>query len=243
MSSGDACGSRPRRSSTDSASGSQPTSRRAFIPKRGARPLREICARFEETPCRRLAEGQTLPHALAESVVARTRRCPICQSPNRRRGSGGSQELGKIENPDPADVHNSVIKMAKKRALIGALLICTLAASDNFTWDVGDTAPDVPGGGPPSRGDDLPSSGKPAVPRSRLQPHALAGADEDSDGGLVLSPACSKPLGIGDAGRLDQPCPDIVPIQKGVEHTLFERRLPPSPPFSPLLQLSAGQGA
>ncbi len=41
----------------------------------------------------------------------------------------------KIEHDNPADVYNTVLKMAKKRAMVDAVLTCT-AASDIFTQDV-----------------------------------------------------------------------------------------------------------
>lgn len=41
----------------------------------------------------------------------------------------------KVENENPADVYNTVLKMAKKRAMVDAVLTCT-AASDIFTQDV-----------------------------------------------------------------------------------------------------------
>lgn len=41
----------------------------------------------------------------------------------------------KVENPDIADVYNTVLKMAKKRAYIDAILTAT-AASDIFTQDI-----------------------------------------------------------------------------------------------------------
>lgn len=44
---------------------------------------------------------------------------------------------GKVENPDIADVYNTVLKMAKKRAHIDATITAT-AASDIFTQDVED---------------------------------------------------------------------------------------------------------
>ncbi len=47
------------------------------------------------------------------------------------------QEIGKIENPDMADQYNTVLKMAQKRAYVGAMLAAT-AASDIFTQDVED---------------------------------------------------------------------------------------------------------
>lgn len=47
------------------------------------------------------------------------------------------QEVGKVENPDIADCYNTVLKMAKKRAHIDAMLTAT-AASDIFTQDIED---------------------------------------------------------------------------------------------------------
>jgi len=44
---------------------------------------------------------------------------------------------GRGENPDLADTYNTVLKMAKKRALVDAVLSCT-AASDIFTQDMED---------------------------------------------------------------------------------------------------------
>lgn len=49
------------------------------------------------------------------------------------------QGVGKVENPDPADQWNTVVKMAKKRALIDATLTAT-AASDIFTQDLDEMA-------------------------------------------------------------------------------------------------------
>jgi hypothetical protein len=51
-----------------------------------------------------------------------------------------SQSAGRIENPDLADTYNTVLKMAKKRALIDATLTAT-AASDIFTQDLEDYTP------------------------------------------------------------------------------------------------------
>jgi hypothetical protein len=47
------------------------------------------------------------------------------------------QKMGKEEYPDPADYWNTVLKMAKKRAHVDAILTC-VAASDLFTQDVED---------------------------------------------------------------------------------------------------------
>lgn len=48
-----------------------------------------------------------------------------------------NQEVGKVENPDVADVKNTVLKMAKKRSLIDATINATMS-SDLFTQDVED---------------------------------------------------------------------------------------------------------
>lgn len=50
-------------------------------------------------------------------------------------------EIGeKMENPDIADVYNTVLKMAKKRAFVDGILSAT-GASDIFTQDIEDLAP------------------------------------------------------------------------------------------------------
>lgn len=48
-----------------------------------------------------------------------------------------AQVIGRIDNPDVPDTYNTVLKMADKRALVAAILVCT-AASDLFTQDVED---------------------------------------------------------------------------------------------------------
>jgi len=56
-----------------------------------------------------------------------------------------SQAAGRVENTDLADTYNTVLKMAKKRALVDATLTAT-AASDIFTQDLEDyTPPEVAG--------------------------------------------------------------------------------------------------
>lgn len=56
------------------------------------------------------------------------------------------QQVGKVENPDIADVYNTVKKIAKKRALTDAILTAT-GASSLFTQDVEDFQE---GSGPPN---------------------------------------------------------------------------------------------
>jgi len=48
-----------------------------------------------------------------------------------------SQQVGRIENPDIADVENTVLKMSQKRAYVAATLLAT-GCSDIFTQDVED---------------------------------------------------------------------------------------------------------
>ena len=60
-----------------------------------------------------------------------------------------AQVADRIENPDLADTFNTVLKMAKKRALVDATLTAT-AASDLFTQDLEDL-PRVPKSAPRSR--------------------------------------------------------------------------------------------
>ena len=69
------------------------------------------------------------------------------------------QEVGKIANPDIADLYNTVLKMADKRALIAAVLNGT-AASDVFTQDVEDLSSS--GAGFPQDAGSTPSSTGPA---------------------------------------------------------------------------------
>ena len=50
------------------------------------------------------------------------------------------QDVGKIPNPDIADIENTILKMADKRALVAATLIAT-GCSDIFTQDLEDSLP------------------------------------------------------------------------------------------------------
>lgn len=54
-----------------------------------------------------------------------------------------SQNIEKVENDNPADTFNTVLKMAKKRAFVDATITAT-AASDIFTQDVGDDEAEEP---------------------------------------------------------------------------------------------------
>ena len=58
----------------------------------------------------------------------------VCRKDN---GNWRWYQYKKTENDNPADVYNTVLKMAKKRALVDAVLTAT-AASDIFTQDLED---------------------------------------------------------------------------------------------------------
>lgn len=53
------------------------------------------------------------------------------------------QTLGRIENPDIADTYNTVLKMAKKRALVDATLTA-FAVSDSFNQDLEELSDEPP---------------------------------------------------------------------------------------------------
>lgn len=62
-----------------------------------------------------------------------------------KKGSDGAKELdgqqsGPVENPDPFDLANTLLKMAAKRSLVSAALAAT-RSSDLFTQDLDETAP------------------------------------------------------------------------------------------------------
>jgi len=69
-------------------------------------------------------------------------------------------------NPDIADTYNTVLKMAKKRAHVDAM-ITACAASDIFTQDVEDVAPPEPRGKPAGKQQAKPSD-KPTTERSTI---------------------------------------------------------------------------
>lgn len=63
--------------------------------------------------------------------------CSTLESKYRYRNQWENGSKRRVENPDIADVYNTVLKMAKKRAFVDAVK-STTAASDIFTQDVED---------------------------------------------------------------------------------------------------------
>lgn len=92
----------------------------------------------------------------------------------------------KVENPDIADQYNTVLKMAKKRAFVDAVL-STTAASDIFTQDIEDLPTDEEGSAPTASAQTAPAP-TPAPEPAKVSPEALtrlrelrdqAGVDND----------------------------------------------------------------
>lgn len=101
----------------------------------------------------------TLTHIASGTVISEGLGCgSTMESKHRwRRGNNGG---ARVENTDPADVFNTVLKMAQKRALVGATLIAC-GASDLLTQDIEDL--------PPGSGDtENRSSGKPEASQHGL---------------------------------------------------------------------------
>lgn len=80
------------------------------------------------------------------------------------------QNIDKVENENPADCFNTVLKIAKKRAYVDATITAT-AASDIFTQDIGDNEEEAEpkqetpaAGAQPKKPDAKAASPKPATP-------------------------------------------------------------------------------
>lgn len=95
---------------------------------------------------------------------------------------------GKVENPDIADVYNTVLKMAKKRAHVDATITAT-AASDIFTQDVEDM-PEFEGRAQPNRTEQSRS----ASPAKSTTPASQGDVD-----GLILAAIATGKLSKQDA--------------------------------------------
>ena len=83
----------------------------------------------------------------------------------------------RLENPDPADQYNTVLKMAQKRALVAAVLTAT-AASDIFTQDLEDD----PAAGDPAAAPRAPVS-EPRAAKPSAEP-ASTEAEQIAEGVL-----------------------------------------------------------
>lgn len=93
--------------------------------------------------------GQVMGYGVGE--------CSTLESKYRYRWTGYNENRRKEENPDIADVWNTVKKMAKKRAFVDAVK-STTAASDIFTQDI----------------EDMPNLANVSVPQMQPQQHVTA---------------------------------------------------------------------
>ncbi len=80
-----------------------------------------------------------------------------------------NQDMGRIEYDNPADYYNTILKMAKKRAHVDAILTVT-AASDIFTQDVEDMTKEMLNGNQSAGKKKKSSPQKPAKSGSKNQP-------------------------------------------------------------------------
>lgn len=85
----------------------------------------------------------------------------------------------KVEHDNPADYYNTVLKMAKKRSLIDAILTST-AASDIFTQDI-EESPELFGGTPASTPPPSPPPDEPPRHNNEEPPAPPAGDFEDPE--------------------------------------------------------------
>jgi len=85
----------------------------------------------------------------------------------------------KVEHDNPADYYNTVLKMAKKRAHVDAVLTAT-AASDIFTQDVEDM-PEVINVTPKDVVDVAPAMPQPSIPRQYEEPPESLGQEPPKD--------------------------------------------------------------
>jgi len=84
----------------------------------------------------------TLRHQPTEKLAGEgVGNCSTMESKYRYRNVWNNGTKTKVENTDIADTYNTVLKMAKKRAYVDAMITAT-AASDIFTQDVEDLPPE-----------------------------------------------------------------------------------------------------
>lgn len=117
------------------------------------------------------------------------------------------QQVGKAENPDPWDLANTVIKMAKKRALVDGVLTAT-GTSGLFSQD--EDAPGAPKQ-PTQPAGGAPQGAAPATGQPRQSgPSAAPGPSEAGTGGEDVLPA-----GVIQAVVSEKPDPNVRIVQDG----------------------------
>lgn len=102
-----------------------------------------------------------------------------------------SQEVGQVKNSDPADVVNTIDKMAQKRALVAAVLIA-VNASEMFTQDIEDYSDVVDGEWQPAQGQPpRPTPATNGKPAAVQPPPADNGPLPDDEQAISEAPVAS----------------------------------------------------
>ncbi len=122
------------------------------------------------------------------------------------------QQVGDVQNPDPYDLENTLVKMAKKRAHIDAALTGT-ASSDLFTQDLEENAPsEKEHAGPPAtsgpREKEHAGTRRPPAKGTSAGCPYCGSAEVKADGAKYmrcLSPKCRKGYKKPEAPPADQP--------------------------------------
>jgi hypothetical protein len=168
------------------------------------------------------------------------------------------QPVGRVENPDLADIYNTILKMAKKRALVDATLTAT-AASDIFTQDMEDLTPSelqpvvplppTPGlggepvtlpSGPPSASPPLARESK-LLTKGQLELLQLAIRREKITEPLLLA-HLQATYGVRDIMDLKQG--QVNGVLEWLEqiHAQTEQPIPAAPPDRPLTTMPKQEG-
>ncbi len=107
------------------------------------------------------------------------------------------QETGRVPNPNPADIANTVLKMAQKRALVAAVLLAA-NASEYYTQDLEDL--DIIEG----QVVDVTPIPAPEKPQPKLPPHDLGPDWNDLEGDPAPAP---QPKASNGKEKLTRPIP------------------------------------
>lgn len=119
-----------------------------------------------------------------------------------RNGRNGTYQVYVVPNPDPADVVNTIDKMAQKRALVAAVLIA-VNASELFTQDVEDYSDIVDGDWQSAPPAPAPKATAPTNGRRAAPPSAPANDAPMPDDELLISESTVKEFIPAAASCLD----------------------------------------
>jgi hypothetical protein len=123
------------------------------------------------------------------------------------------QQVGQVKNPDPADVVNTIDKMAQKRALVAAVLIA-VNASELFTQDIEDYSDIVEGDWQPAP----PKATQPA-PRPAASKAAPPAPPANGNGGNGHDAPDEGPLPADEMTIYEASARDFVNAAAGILET------------------------